>query len=505
MAVGWALLVTGPAAAQPAPTAFEAADVHVSPPGATESSGFLPGGRVEFRAVTLLGLISTAYGIPADRVYGGPSWLDTDRFDVLAKAPGPASKPMLLAMLQNLLAERFSLSVQREDKPLPVYALVRGTRTPPKESTASGEPGCQKANEEDTITCTCRKTTLGALAENLPSIAPGYFIYPVVDRTGLQGAYDFKLRWVARGRLPAGPEGLRNSLSIFSSIEEQLGVKVELQTAPEPVLRVTRANRTPAPNPPGVMDILGPTPTEFEVVDVRPSGPGEDWDVHIDNGRIDAKAISLKDLIEYAYNLEDDELKGGAKWLESEKFDIHAKTAPTESDDTLRVMLQALLAERFGLKVHQERQPVTVYALTAVRPKLQPADPSGRSTCRMSRADGQRSYICRNVTMEQFASKLREAAAGYLDHPAVDLTGLKGSYAFTVTWAPQGRVFGRPAPPAAGGDSSTAGPAAASRDPSSELTVFEAVERQLGLKLAARKLPMPVVVIDRLERTPTEN
>lgn len=406
-------------------------------------------------------------------------------------------------MLQNLLAERFDLSIQHEEKPLPVFALVMGKRGPPKESTTPGDPDCKRSNEESTLIYTCRNMTMAALAESLPGVAPAYFTRPVVDRTELKGAYNFRLEWVARGQLPTGPDALNNSLSIFSSIEKQLGVRVESQTAPQPVLTVARANRNPTPNAPGVTEKLGAAPTEFEVAEVRPSRPDEKEDFTMENGRIDAKAIKLRDLIQFAWNLEDDALTGGEKWLDSERFDIVAKSAPTASNDTLRVMVRALLVERFGLKVHEDRQPVTVYALTAVKPKLRSADPAERSTCNMSLVDAERVYTCQNVTMAQFAERLRDAAAGYMEHPVVDLTGLKGAWDFTVTWAPRNRVYGRGGPPA--NENSANGPAPVSSDPSGELTVFEAVDRQLGLRLAVQKHTMPVIVIDHVERKPAEN
>src|SRR5689334_8415163 len=96
-----AALLCALACAQQRPV-FEVADVHVSPPGTTESGGPLPDG-IEFRAKTLLQLITFAYDLPAERVAAGPGWLDTDRFDILAKAAGPARTPALRAMLQSLL------------------------------------------------------------------------------------------------------------------------------------------------------------------------------------------------------------------------------------------------------------------------------------------------------------------------------------------------------------------------------------------------------------------
>src|SRR5947209_4161197 len=126
--LGLAACLCGLAFSQPAAKTpvFEAADVHVSPAGATQDSGFLPNGRVEFRATTLLGLIATAYSMPAEGVAGGPSWIDTDRYDVVAKASYAAPEAALRTMLQSLLAERFGLSIKREDKPRPVTALVIG-------------------------------------------------------------------------------------------------------------------------------------------------------------------------------------------------------------------------------------------------------------------------------------------------------------------------------------------------------------------------------------------
>lgn len=98
--------------------------------------------------------------------------------------------------------------------------------------------------------------------------------------------------------------------------------------------------------------------------------------------------------------------------------------------------------------------------------------------------------------MALFADRVRQFAAAYLDHPVVDLTGLKGSYDFSVSWVGRGALMGTAAPPSTNGEAS---------DRPVGQTVFEAVEKQLGLKLAAQKHPMPVIVIDQLDRKPAEN
>jgi uncharacterized protein (TIGR03435 family) len=491
------ILICGIASAQTGTVVFEAADVHISPAGASESAAFLPGGRLEVRGASMLHLITIAYNVAADRVSGGPSWIDSDRFDVIAKAAPSASQATKRTMLQALLAGRFGLAIQQEEKPQPVFALTPGKANAAKESSGTGEPGCKRSMEENIIVLICRAMSVEGLAESLPGVAPGYFNYPVVDRSGLKGTYDFTLRWIGRGLLPPGSEG--NSLSLFTSIEKQFGVKVEQTTAPMPVLTVVRVNRTPTENPPGVSEKLGSVATEFDVAEIRPSAPNTNEEFNMNNGRIQARGISLKDLITFAYDMDDDGVKGGERWLDSEHFDISAKTAPTASEDTLRIMLRSMLTDRFGLKVHKDTQPVSVYALTAAKPKLKDADPAERTTCQLHNVSGARSFTCTNVTMAQFAERIRRVPAANLDHPVVDMTELKGSYDFTLDWAPPRRT-NRPEA-TAGGESAV--PSAS--DPSRGLTLFEAVERQIGLKLTARKHPMTVVVIDHVERKPTEN
>jgi len=481
----------------PSKPIFEAAEVHVSPAGTTESGAFLPAGRLEFRGSTLLRLISLAYSVPADRVAGGPPWIDTDRFDVIAKAPAAASQATLRIMLQNLLAERFELSVQQQEKPTAVYALVLGKRGPGKES-GGGDSECKITTEENLRVYTCRNVSMSSLAERLLLAAPAYFNRPVVDRTGLKGSYDFSIRWLPRGQLPAGAEG--HSLSAYASIEKQLDIKVEEQTVPMPVFAIEKVNREPADNPPGISEKLGPPPTEFEVATIRPSRPDATSNATVNNGRIDAQGLSLKEIISFAYNIEEDWVKGGEKWLETDRYDLVAKSVPTASADTIRVMVQSLIAERFQLKVHRESQPVSVYVLSApAKHKLKEADPDSRSGCKLSVADGGRSFACQNTTMAQFVEKLRPAAAAYLEDRVVDATGLTGAYDFTLTWMPRNLLNGAPA--AAPEPGAVTPPA----DRPGGLTVFEAVDRHLGLKLARQKHPMPVIVIDTINRKPAAN
>ncbi len=478
------LAFTAATFAQTAQPTFEAADVHVSLPGTTDSIGYLANGRVEIRATTLLQLISQAYSIPADRIVGGPNWLDIDQFDVTAQGPAHANQLALRTMLQPLLAERFALAVERREKAIPAYVFTLAKPGVIKPREPNGAPDCNRAQEDNAFTFTCRNITIAAFVERVAATAPGYFNLPAVDQTSLAGAFDFSFRYVARGQVNSE----NSSLSLYNAVEKATGIHIERGSAPMPVFAIVKMNRTPSPNPPGAVEKLGPAPTEFEVADIRPSRPGQTEEANLDNGRIDAKGLVLRDLVAFAYNVEPDRVRG-EKWIETERFDIHAKSALTESDDTFRVMVQNLLADRFHLKVHKEEQPVDVYALTASsKPKLKPADPASRSTCKIANIDGMRNIACQNTPMALFAGKLRGAAGPYIGHPVVDLTNLTGAYDFTVSWTPFAR-FARKS----------------SDDNTVVLTVFEALDRQLGLKLSTQKHPMPVVVIDHIDRQPTEN
>jgi uncharacterized protein (TIGR03435 family) len=101
--------------------------------------------------------------------------------------------------------------------------------------------------------------------------------------------------------------------------------------------------------------------------------------------------------------------------------------------------------------------------------------------------------------MAQFVDKLPAQAPAYINHAVVDLTGLTGAYDFAFAWTVKGRL----ATGQSGADASGTAPVAS--DPTGDVTVFEAIEKDLGLKLELAKHPMPVVVVDHVERTPTEN
>jgi uncharacterized protein (TIGR03435 family) len=234
---------------------------------------------------------------------------------------------------------------------------------------------------------------------------------------------------------------------------------------------------------------------EFEVAEVKVNNSGQPGiqGGSLAGGQLSVRNIPMRELIVQAYKAGG--VAGGPNWLDTERFDIVAKAPPNTPDDTLRLMLQTLLAERFKLAIHREQKSTAVFALVAAKRgfKLQAAAGSGRPKCSPGQGDeGLNHTVCTNFTMADLAAALpTRIAPSFIDRPVVDLTGLKGAYDIKLDWVPRPLV-GNAA------DGPTADVAAGS-------TVFDALDKQLGLKLVERKLPMPVIVIDHIERIPTEN
>lgn len=511
-----AVLLAGIAFGQaPSPTpAFEIADVHVSPRVNSPSlhGGLVRAGRYELHMATMADLIRIAWEVDGNNVTGGPAWLDTDRFDVLAKVPPNTSQADANLMLQTLLIDRFGLAVHNDTKPLTGYTLTLVKKSAQLKETgdSSGKTGCSSSEGEQErtpegigfIAYNCRNVAMSAFAQLLRGMAPGYIQgYPIVDQTGLKGGWDFNVKWVGRGQVAAaGGDGV----SLFGAIEK-LGLKLELKSIPQPVVVVDRVNEKPTDNSPGVTQSLPPIQETFEVAEIRPSPPGtsEGGFSIKPGGRLDAHGITLRELISFAWQTDYDDEIIGPKSIETARFDIVAKASSAISGsgqqinfdiDSLSQMVKSMLEDRFRLKVHTESQPVTVYVLMAAKPKMKTADASNRTSCKNT-ASGvanvassvSRNFLCQNITMAQFADKLPQIAGGYIDHPVVDMTGLGGAYDFSLNFSPARAM------------QSGAG------DPNGAISLFEAMEKQLGLKLEQQKRPMPVVVIDHVEETPADN
>jgi uncharacterized protein (TIGR03435 family) len=484
--------------------------------------GVLQAGRYEIRRATMLDLIKTAYGLDADTVFGGPSWLEWDRYDVIAKAPAGTSAATVRLMLQALLADRFKLVVHRDTRPIQGFVLSQGRGRPKlKQAEGSGDPGCQtsvqrEAGAEPYWLAACRNMTMEAFAVTLRGLDSRYFTGPVADQTGLAGAWDFDLTWTDKRNLPyAGADGI----TIFDAVDRQLGLKLEPGKVPMPVLVVDRVNEKPTPNSPELTTLLPPLPApEFEVASIRPSLPdappgGRGF---MPGGRVEWRGLPLNLMIRMVWDpsLDPGESVAGApKWLKlfQPQFDLIAKAPASAISgtelfyDDYMLMVKALLLDRFKMKVHYEDRPMDAYTLVAAKPKLKKAYPSIRTGCTEPARARDRLIVvtCRNITMSQFAERLSDIEPNYLRYPVLNATGLSGGWDLSVTFDPvppnQAAAAGSQGGPRAG----PATPPGA--DPVGGMSLSDALEKQLGLKLELHKRAEPVFVIDHIEEKPTDN
>jgi uncharacterized protein (TIGR03435 family) len=384
--------------------AFDVADVHASPIVRFPfmDGGNLAGDRYIVHQATMTELIAAAYNLDPTNVQGGPSWLDWDHYDIIAKAPPTTSKATVRLMLQSLLAQRFNLVAHTDSAPMPAFVLSAPKgQAKLKESESTGDADCefqpppagQAAGTIPQIVFVCHNETMEQFAQDVHNWAGGYLNKPVVDSTGLSGAYDFDIKWTPRGALAsAGADGI----SIFDAVDKDLGLKLALETAPRPVLIVDSVNEPPTPNLPDLDKLMPPLPPpQIEVATIKPSKPDETQMFTIRGDQMNGQAISLKEYIQFAWDLnfnDDESLAGAPKWLGDDRIDISAKVGTDDSEGNtpkapqvlqqeLQLMLRGLIESRFQLKDHWEDRPVTAYNLVAVSPKMAKADPKTRTHC----------------------------------------------------------------------------------------------------------------------------
>jgi uncharacterized protein (TIGR03435 family) len=295
----------------------------------------------------------------------------------------------------------------------------------------------------------------------------------------------------------------------------------------------------------------------FEVASIKATAPQEMGKVMVrmggDPGRIDYVNVSLRDLVRQAYDVKDYQVVG-PDWLNSARFDVQAKYPPDTPVETRNLMLQALLAERFGLKVHKESKESAIYNLVVAKngPKLKkaeelpaPADapdagpggpeyhrepsggpgggasggiriapdgrgrvgggpggPGGRGMIMMRMDSSKMRLQAKSMTVAGFAEML----ARQVGKPVFDQTGITGTYDIDLEFKPEagmGGMRGMPMPPP-GHEGAGAGPASAPETVEGP-SIFTAIQEQLGLKLESKKGPIDSIVVDQANKAPTEN
>jgi uncharacterized protein (TIGR03435 family) len=502
-------------------------------------------GQVTITNITVTQLIHEAYGVPlTSQLVNVPDWARTMRVDVAAKAASPAPAIALQRMLQPLLAEFFKLSVRRETRDMDVFAMVvanpgrLGSQLRRNDSAcedlvgdAAGFARAPEGAPDQKGTCGILPGGAGRIVArglDMPGLAAFIGTVPgrmVIDRTGLTGRFDIDLTYTpsafaaaALAQRPgaAPPPGVDPSgPPLITALREQLGLRLDPVRAPVGVLvieRVVQPSVDERPAGPAAMAPQVQMPA-FEVASIRRNTVGFAPDTsRVEGGRYTASNMTLDQLIRDAYRMQ---TVGGPEWINDPpgpprsgeiRFDVIATFPSGTPPDRVPLMLRTLLAERFGLVAHTEKQEQPVYALVHARDdrrlgsQLTPSTQQcqveieagplrapvrrvaedGKPVCSMM--VGPASIRGGGVTMRFLANALRGPAGRIVE----DRTGLEGPFDFGVTWAPRG-------------------PAGTPPSPSDDRpSIFVALQEQLGLKLEPTSAAVEVLVIDRVS-LPTEN
>ena len=238
-----ALPLAIPTWAQPA-ASFDAASIKPAKPGVRGYSIRPLPGRLSASNATLAMQMAEAYHVYDFQISGGPKWLNADRYDIEAKA-AEDTKPtetQLRGMLQQLLADRFKLVVHRETRELPVYRLEVGKGGPKfQASKDSDAPPEFRVFQRRQITAA--RAPLAYLVEALSFLVGR----PVLDQTGLDGKYDYKLEWTPDETQvrsdEAAPQLEGNVPSLASAIQEQMGLRLQSQKGPVEMIVIERAEK----------------------------------------------------------------------------------------------------------------------------------------------------------------------------------------------------------------------------------------------------------------------
>jgi uncharacterized protein (TIGR03435 family) len=242
------------AAPRPKFDAFEVATIKPVDPDAKAGRYIIMQGAHRFveKAYTLKLLIAAAYDLNPRTISGGPGWIESDHYDIVAVTPGEVrpTHEEQMSMLRNLLTDRFKLTFHREQKVFSIYELEVAKNGPKlKASTASPDdpPALISTVYPQRIVLPARNATMGDLVSLMQR---AMLDRPVVDKTGLTGRYDFDLEWAPDetqfgGEVPVASADAPG-LPLFSAIQQQLGLRLEATRGPVAALVVDKAERPSA-------------------------------------------------------------------------------------------------------------------------------------------------------------------------------------------------------------------------------------------------------------------
>jgi uncharacterized protein (TIGR03435 family) len=243
----------------------------------------------------------------------------------------------------------------------------------------------------------------------------------------------------------------------------------------------------------GMLCLAQPDTPEFEVASIKLADPtmraigvlqAQDPVNLAPSGQFALINRTAGELIQFAYAVHPTEVTGLPEWGLRTRYDVVAKAPKGSAPGSTRQMMKALLASEFKLSAHTEDRPISAFVLTVAKkgPMLKESGGPGTVACHWGVAqleqDGQTRLECSHMTMADFVYLLPRFAPGYVDRPVRDMTGLTGSYDFVLESTQ--KIFV---------DRGNGG-----------LTMYDALEKQAGLKLQEKKIPMPVIAVDHLEQ-----
>ena len=241
---------------------------------------------------------------------------------------------------------------------------------------------------------------------------------------------------------------------------------------------MNRTSRVLLPALAGILALNGQTPAEFDVASIKPnvSGSTSNSGVSTGRGHVTATNVTLRRLIQSAFDVNDFQIVGGPGWLGADRYDVDAKVDVSAATGHVDYgpMQQTLLADRFKLKVHRETKELPVYSLVLAKGgrKLTAHTGNEGASTNASHGSGKANLTATRVAMPGLADRLGRE----LGRAVIDNTGLKGEYDVKLDWVPD--------------------QAADSSGPS----IFTALQEQLGLRLESAKGPVEVIVIDGAEK-----
>jgi uncharacterized protein (TIGR03435 family) len=262
--------------------------------------------------------------------------------------------------------------------------------------------------------------------------------------------------------------------------------------------------------PLGFLFLLFPASSQtFEVASLKPAAPYKGGPIHIaatggpgtdDPTRLTFSNATLTMVLQRAFDLQDTQKINGPDWLNIDLFDIAATLPRSATTAQMRIMLQNLLAERFHMAWHREKQDLPAYVMVAAKGRVRlavPKDAASNPLHKDNTLPGTRTIICANCTVGEFVKMLGHPEGRFI----FDETGLTGTYDFALTYE---SVYDCKNCTLGGPDGASPPPPAPPLDQAPPV-LSVALDQQLGLKLEKKQRPVDVIVIDRIDRAPVSN